>query len=83
MSCCGLYGGNSYRAKRMRLPETCCEDKCISNEPIKSYVGCFNVMEKLEAKLLNPVIILTFYCSFLQVWKKIWKSILFIGNFNI
>jgi len=33
-------------------------------------MGCFELVKKLEEKFLNPVIVLTFFCSFLQVWKK-------------
>lgn len=44
-------------------------------------MGCFDLVKKLEEKFLNPVISLTFFCSFLQVW-KIYLSIYHL-NFNI
>lgn len=64
--CCGLYGENSYRAKKILVPKSCTFEQ---HQEISSYEGCFDIVKKLEAKLLNPVIILTFFCSFLQVRK--------------
>lgn len=68
MFCCGLYGVNSYRAKQLEIPESCYKHKDIFENWKKDFhIGCFNVVKKLEAKYLNPVIVLTFFCSFLQV----------------
>lgn len=71
MSCCGLHGVNSYRAKQLQIPQSCCKDKCTFkhgvNSANNSQIGCFDIVKKLEVKFLDPVITLTLFCSFLQV----------------
>jgi len=79
MLCCGLNGVNNYRAKQLQIPESCYKDKHSSgNWENDFHIGCFDVLEKIET-FLNPVIILTFFCSFLQVkmyYKNIYLSFL-------
>ncbi|CAH1725472.1 unnamed protein product [Aphis gossypii] len=68
--CCGLYGENSYKAKQLPIPVSCFKEQCALKQYAKInnyHMGCFELVKKLEEKFLNPVIILTFFCSFLQV----------------
>ncbi|XP_050529241.1 uncharacterized protein LOC126898874 [Daktulosphaira vitifoliae] len=69
-SCCGLYGANSYKAISIQLPHSCFNHGCNKDNFMfdgLAHSGCFNVVKKLEAKLLDPVIILTLFCSVLQI----------------
>ncbi|XP_025197389.1 uncharacterized protein LOC112596109 [Melanaphis sacchari] len=69
-SCCGLYGGNSYKAKHLAIPVSCFKDQSTFKyhaEINNCHMGCFELVKKLEEKFLDPVIILTFFCSFLQM----------------
>ncbi|XP_022161527.1 uncharacterized protein LOC111027451 [Myzus persicae] len=70
LSCCGLHGGNSYKAKQLSIPESCYKDQQNLKQYAEinnCYMGCFDLVKKLEEKFLNPVISLTFFCSFLQM----------------
>ncbi|KAL4121755.1 hypothetical protein QTP88_014204 [Uroleucon formosanum] len=70
LSCCGLHGGNSYKSKQLPIPESCYKDQRYLKQYAKinnCHMGCFDLVKKLEEKFLDPVIILTFFCSFLQV----------------
>eukprot|EP00102_Acyrthosiphon_pisum_P023485 XP_016660695.1 PREDICTED: uncharacterized protein LOC100572098 isoform X2 [Acyrthosiphon pisum] len=70
LSCCGLHGGNSYKSKQLPIPESCYKDQRNLKLYAKinnCHMGCFVKVKKLEEKFLDPVIILTFLCSFLQM----------------
>ncbi|XP_060860775.1 uncharacterized protein LOC132938116 isoform X2 [Metopolophium dirhodum] len=69
LSCCGLHGGNSYKSKQLPIPESCYKEQRNLKQYAKinnCHMGCFDKVKKLEEKFLDPVIILTFLCSFLQ-----------------
>ncbi|XP_060839988.1 uncharacterized protein LOC132921143 [Rhopalosiphum padi] len=69
-SCCGLYGENSYKAKQLPIPVSCFKNQWTLKQYAEinnCHMGCFELVKKLEEKFLNPVIVLTFFCSFLQM----------------
>ncbi|XP_015379535.1 PREDICTED: uncharacterized protein LOC107173487, partial [Diuraphis noxia] len=66
LSCCGLHGGNSYKAKQLLIPESCFKNQWSLKQYVEindCHISCFDLVKKLEEKFLNPVIILTFFCS--------------------